>query len=80
MVAACTSSRATPPPSAEGLEVGLLRYHNTISGPQDIQTVVTDDTDFGAAFNGAIVNRLEVETANRAGRELESRQLRRRLL
>lgn len=29
---------------------------NTISGPQDIQTVVTGDTDFGAAFNGAIIN------------------------
>jgi ABC-type nitrate/sulfonate/bicarbonate transport system substrate-binding protein len=29
---------------------------NTISGPQDIQTVVTGDTDFGAAFDGAIIN------------------------
>ncbi|MBP1962482.1 ABC transporter substrate-binding protein [Paenibacillus aceris] len=28
---------------------------NTISGPQDIQSVVTGDTDFGGAFNGAIV-------------------------
>ncbi|QGQ95933.1 ABC transporter substrate-binding protein [Paenibacillus psychroresistens] len=28
---------------------------NTISGPQDIQAVVTGDTDFGGAFNGAIV-------------------------
>lgn len=27
----------------------------TISGPQDIQAVVTGDTDFGGAFNGAIV-------------------------
>lgn len=27
---------------------------NTISGPQDIQTAVTGDTDFGGAFNGAI--------------------------
>lgn len=27
----------------------------TISGPQDIQSVVTGDTDFGGAFNGAIV-------------------------
>lgn len=25
---------------------------NTISGPQDIQTVVTRDVDFGGAFNG----------------------------
>jgi ABC-type nitrate/sulfonate/bicarbonate transport system substrate-binding protein len=28
---------------------------NTISGPQSIQTVVTGDTDFGLAFNGAII-------------------------
>jgi ABC-type nitrate/sulfonate/bicarbonate transport system substrate-binding protein len=28
---------------------------NTISGPQDIQTVVTGDTDFGLAFHGAII-------------------------
>jgi ABC-type nitrate/sulfonate/bicarbonate transport system substrate-binding protein len=28
---------------------------NTISGPQDIQSVVTGDTDFGGAFNGSIV-------------------------
>jgi len=28
---------------------------NTISGPQDIQAAVTGDTDFGGAFNGAIV-------------------------
>lgn len=31
---------------------------NTISGPQDIQAVVTGDTDFGGAFNGAIVKLL----------------------
>lgn len=29
---------------------------NTISGPQDIQSVVTGDVDFGVAFNGAIIN------------------------
>jgi ABC-type nitrate/sulfonate/bicarbonate transport system substrate-binding protein len=29
---------------------------NTISGPQDIQTVVTRDIDFGGAFNGAVIN------------------------
>jgi len=34
----------------------LEHIGNTISGPQDIQTVVTGDTDFGAAFNGAIIN------------------------
>lgn len=28
---------------------------NTISGPQDIQTVVTRDIDFGGAFNGAVL-------------------------
>lgn len=28
---------------------------NTISGPQDIQTVVTGDVDFGLAFHGAII-------------------------
>jgi ABC-type nitrate/sulfonate/bicarbonate transport system substrate-binding protein len=28
---------------------------NTISGPQDIQSVVTGDTDFGGAFNGSVV-------------------------
>ena len=36
-----------------------LKYiGNTISGPQDIQSVVTGDTDFGGAFNGAIVKLL----------------------
>jgi ABC-type nitrate/sulfonate/bicarbonate transport system substrate-binding protein len=29
---------------------------NTISGPQDIQATLTGDVDFGAAFNGAIIN------------------------
>ncbi|BBB89623.1 MAG TPA: ABC transporter substrate-binding protein [Methylomusa anaerophila] len=29
---------------------------NTISGPQDIQSVATGDIDFGGAFTGAIVN------------------------
>ena len=28
---------------------------NTISGPQDIQTVVTGDVDIGGAFYGAII-------------------------
>jgi ABC-type nitrate/sulfonate/bicarbonate transport system substrate-binding protein len=31
---------------------------NTISGPQDIQTVVTGDADLGGAFNGAVVKLL----------------------
>jgi len=35
-----------------------LRLHYvgaTISGPQDIQTVATGDSDFGLAFNGAVL-------------------------
>src|SRR5689334_7278591 len=28
---------------------------NTISGPQDVQAVVSGDTDIGGAFNGALV-------------------------
>jgi ABC-type nitrate/sulfonate/bicarbonate transport system substrate-binding protein len=33
-----------------------LKYvGNTISGPQDIQSVVTGDTDYGGAFNGAVL-------------------------
>lgn len=28
---------------------------NTSSGPQDIQSVVTGDTDYGGAFNGAVI-------------------------
>jgi ABC-type nitrate/sulfonate/bicarbonate transport system substrate-binding protein len=33
-----------------------LRYvGSTISGPQSIQAVVTGDTDFGGAFNGAVI-------------------------
>lgn len=31
---------------------------NTISGPQDIQTVVTGDVDIGGAFNGAVIKLL----------------------
>jgi len=31
---------------------------NTISGPQDIQSVVTGDVDIGGAFNGAVVKLL----------------------
>jgi len=36
--------------------VKLVHVGNTISGPQDVQTVATGDTDFGGAFNGAILN------------------------
>lgn len=35
--------------------IRLSYVGNTISGPQDIQTVVTGDTDFGQAFNGAVI-------------------------
>jgi ABC-type nitrate/sulfonate/bicarbonate transport system substrate-binding protein len=34
---------------------------NTISGPQDIQTVVTNDIEFGAAFNGSIIKLIEAK-------------------
>jgi ABC-type nitrate/sulfonate/bicarbonate transport system substrate-binding protein len=36
-------------------DVTLQWIGNTISGPQDIQAATTGDTDFGGAFNGAIV-------------------------
>lgn len=49
----------TPPELAEELgfleDVKLKWIGNTISGPQDIQAATTGDTDFGGAFNGAIV-------------------------
>ena len=32
---------------------------NTISGPQDIQSAATDQTDFGGAFTGAVVKLIE---------------------
>jgi len=35
--------------------VKLQWIGNTISGPQDIQAATTGDTDFGGAFNGAII-------------------------
>ncbi|GAA4601813.1 ABC-type nitrate/sulfonate/bicarbonate transport system substrate-binding protein [Actinoplanes octamycinicus] len=36
-------------------DVTLKWIGNTTSGPQDIQAATTGDTDFGGAFNGAIV-------------------------
>lgn len=39
---------------------------NTISGPQDIQTVVTGDTDFGGAFNGAVLKLLAAKAPVKA--------------
>ena len=39
---------------------------NTISGPQDIQTVVTGDTDYGVAFNGAVIKLVAAKAPIRA--------------
>jgi ABC-type nitrate/sulfonate/bicarbonate transport system substrate-binding protein len=39
---------------------------NTISGPQDIQTVATGDTDFGLAFNGSIIKLIAAKAPVRA--------------
>jgi ABC-type nitrate/sulfonate/bicarbonate transport system substrate-binding protein len=39
---------------------------STISGPQDIQTVVTGDTDYGVAFNGAIIKLIAAKAPVRA--------------
>ena len=35
--------------------IKLRHLGDTFSGPQDVQSVATDQTDFGMAFNGAIV-------------------------
>jgi ABC-type nitrate/sulfonate/bicarbonate transport system substrate-binding protein len=54
--------QVTYPELAEDLgylaPVKLKWIGNTISGPQDIQTVVTGDIDFGGAFNGAVAKLL----------------------
>jgi ABC-type nitrate/sulfonate/bicarbonate transport system substrate-binding protein len=51
--------QVTPPELAQDLgylgEVELKWVGNTISGPQDIQSAATGQTDFGGAFNGAVV-------------------------
>jgi ABC-type nitrate/sulfonate/bicarbonate transport system substrate-binding protein len=39
---------------------------NTISGPQDIQTVATGDVEFGLAFNGAIIKLVAAHAPIRA--------------
>ncbi len=53
------AGQVTYPELAEDLgylaPIKLEYVGNTISGPQDIQTVVTRDTDFGGAFNGAVL-------------------------
>jgi ABC-type nitrate/sulfonate/bicarbonate transport system substrate-binding protein len=38
----------------------------TISGPQDIQAVVTGDTDYGAAFDGAVIKLIAAKAPVRA--------------
>lgn len=54
-----TPSAVTYPELAEDLgylaPIKLNYIGATISGPQDIQSVVTGDVDFGTAFNGAII-------------------------
>jgi ABC-type nitrate/sulfonate/bicarbonate transport system substrate-binding protein len=49
----------TPPELADDLgylgDLKLDWVGNTISGPQDIQSAATGQTDFGGAFNGAVV-------------------------
>lgn len=56
------TGQVTFPELAEDLgllaPIKLNYIGNTISGPQDIQSVVTGDTDFGGAFNGAIIKLL----------------------
>lgn len=51
--------QVTPPELAQDLgylgNVRLKWIGNTISGPQDIQSAATGQTDFGGAFNGAVV-------------------------
>lgn len=53
------ASQVTFPELAEDLgylaPLKLNWVGNTISGPQDIQTVVTGDTDIGGAFYGAVI-------------------------
>ncbi|MFE7773409.1 ABC transporter substrate-binding protein [Streptomyces sp. NPDC057445] len=54
-----TAGQVTLPELAEDLgylgDVKLRWIGNTISGPQDIQSAATGQTDFGGAFNGAVV-------------------------
>ncbi|MFD0313298.1 ABC transporter substrate-binding protein [Streptomyces flavalbus] len=53
------AGQVTPPELAADLgyleDVRLEWVGNTISGPQDIQSAATGQTDFGGAFNGAVV-------------------------
>ncbi|MFJ8691770.1 ABC transporter substrate-binding protein [Streptomyces roseolilacinus] len=53
------TGQVTPAELAQDLgyleDVRLEWVGNTISGPQDIQSAATGQTDFGGAFNGAVV-------------------------
>ncbi|MGI5479090.1 ABC transporter substrate-binding protein [Streptomyces lavendofoliae] len=53
------TGQVTPAELAQDLgyleDVELEWVGNTISGPQDIQSAATGQTDFGGAFNGAVV-------------------------
>jgi ABC-type nitrate/sulfonate/bicarbonate transport system substrate-binding protein len=46
--------------------VKLKYVGNTISGPQDIQSVVTGDTDYGGAFDGAVIKLVAAKAPVRA--------------
>jgi ABC-type nitrate/sulfonate/bicarbonate transport system substrate-binding protein len=54
-----SAGQVTPPELAQDLgylgKVKLKWIGNTISGPQDIQSAATGQTDVGGAFNGAVV-------------------------
>lgn len=58
-----SANSVTLPELAEDLgylgPVKLKWVGNTISGPQDIQSAATDQTDFGGAFTGAVVKLVE---------------------
>lgn len=58
-----SANAVTLPELAEDLgyfgSVKLKWVGNTISGPQDIQSAATDQTDFGGAFTGAVVKLVE---------------------
>jgi ABC-type nitrate/sulfonate/bicarbonate transport system substrate-binding protein len=65
-----TSGQVTFPELAADLgylaPLQLQYIGNTISGPQDIQTVATGDVEFGLAFNGAVVKLIAARAPIRA--------------
>ena len=64
----------TLPELAEDLgyleDVKLKWVGNTISGPQDIQSAATGETDFGGAFNGAVVKLAAAQGPDQGGDQL----------